>query len=219
MEEPGRGARQERLPGAGEEPQREPGAEAEPEQREPRLRRVNREQLLLRPTDLEKLIPEDHPARPHSGARDLGVRGALGLASLLCRDPGGGRQGGTTGAGPAVADQRMGLCLQPGGECGAGGVAALPRSSGLPVADGAGADPLSRFVGLPSRPPGSVAGVVHPGAGVAERGRSDYAGTGDARWDEGESLCGGGHVPAGAETPGAPGSRAGACGADGRPAE
>ena len=63
MEEPAKAAQPEIWPGAGEQPQPGGKPEAEQQKREPRLRRVNREQMLLRPTDVEQLIPEDHPAR------------------------------------------------------------------------------------------------------------------------------------------------------------
>src|ERR1035441_1552449 len=56
------------LPGASEaegEPGRigEAGGGEAGEGREPRLKRVNREQMLLRAVNVEQLIPDDHPAR------------------------------------------------------------------------------------------------------------------------------------------------------------
>ena len=56
------------LPGASEaegEPGRTAGAGAgeDAEGREPRLKRVNRKQMLLRAVNVEQLIPDDHPAR------------------------------------------------------------------------------------------------------------------------------------------------------------
>ncbi len=95
MDEPARDARQERLPGASEEPRPEPAGDAEPGKREPRLRRVNRQQMLLRPTDVEKLIPEDHPARAIwelVGRLDLhpyyeGIKAVEGKAGQPALDP------------------------------------------------------------------------------------------------------------------------------------
>ena len=48
-------------PGSIEEPAAETLSDMEP--RPPRLKTVNRKQLLIRSVDVERLIPEDHPAR------------------------------------------------------------------------------------------------------------------------------------------------------------
>jgi transposase len=82
-------------PGAEEPREAERPAEAEPPKREPRLRRVNREQMLLRPTDVEQLIAEDHPARAiweFVGRLDLspyyaGIKAVEGVAGQPALDP------------------------------------------------------------------------------------------------------------------------------------
>jgi transposase len=68
MDKEGRATQLGMLPGASEaeeEPGRaaEAGASEDAEGREPRLKRVNRQQMLLRAVNVEQLIPEDHPAR------------------------------------------------------------------------------------------------------------------------------------------------------------
>jgi len=71
MDEPARDAQPEMLPGVSEEPQREPGAEAGEGKREPRLRRVNREQTLLTWIGL---------ARWEMASRLAGIDGPVGAA-------------------------------------------------------------------------------------------------------------------------------------------
>jgi len=74
--------------------------------RPPRLQAINRNQLLLRPVDVEQLIAPDHP-----GAGHLGVAGTTGLDRLLRPDRSRPRGGGTAGARPALADQHVDLRL------------------------------------------------------------------------------------------------------------
>ena len=95
MDPEARAGQLEMLAGASEDQERRPESEAGQERREPRLRRVNREQTLLRPTDVEQLIPPDHAARAiweFVGRLDLGayyeeISAVEGVAGRPALDP------------------------------------------------------------------------------------------------------------------------------------
>src|SRR4030065_240645 len=81
-----------------------------------RCKPVNRQQLLLRSVDVAELVEEDHCVRAIWELVDRGVIGFLGF-------------------GPAGADQSLDLCVQSGGEFGAGDFASVRVRPGLSVVD------------------------------------------------------------------------------------
>ena len=71
-----------------------------------RCKPVERNQLLLRPVDVEKLVGEEHAVRAI-----WELVGKLDFGAFLCRGWRVGRRSGPTGVGSQGADEFVDLCL------------------------------------------------------------------------------------------------------------
>lgn len=100
----------------------------------PRLRTVDRCQMVLRPTNVEQLIEADHPARAIweiVGQQNLdGFYGAIEAVEGV----------GALGVGPAPSDQPVDLCVYASRQLGPGDFPFVPIPSGLSVVDGVAGD-------------------------------------------------------------------------------
>ncbi len=80
----------------------------------PRLRTIDRQQMVIRPVDVDKLIEADHPAR---GIWEL--VGSLDLSSFYQAIEAVEGEAGSAGPRSPIAGQPVGLCVQHGSGVGA----------------------------------------------------------------------------------------------------
>ena len=157
----------------------------------PRLQAVNRQQMVWRAVDVERLIEEDHPARAIwelVGQLDLSAfREAIDAVE------------GKAGR-PALDPQLLiSLWIYAYSE-GVGSAREIARRCEYDPAYQwlTGLEPINYHssVGFSGGPPSGARRVVHAGVGIAQRrGAGDLA-AGDARRDQGEGLCGRRHLSA-----------------------
>ena len=140
---------------------------------QPRLKYINRQQQLLHPIDVERLVEADHPVRA--------IWELVGRMNLEGYYESIGAVEGA--AGREAFDPQLLISVwiyAYSQKVGSAREIALPLRSSLSMVDGTGSGELSHSVGLSSRASRGAGSAVCAGVGSVEPGGMGSFGTGDA---------------------------------------